>query len=433
MSEYSFKLPDLGEGSVESEIVEWHIAVGDIIAKNQHIADVQTDKAVIEATTPVAGKVLKLGCNAGEMLSVGSELVLLETDAQAAQKNEAVTAKNTNTEPHTDNNTVITAAVTTPETSAPVTTTPDPNSDSSILTSPSVRLRARQENIDLHDISGSGPKGRISHQDLDAFLSGQPASPQTKPAATQQVPAPKATNETTSSKVTTADDSAVKRYTLSGTRRIIAQRMLDSMHSIPHYSYVEEVDVTQLEKRREQLNSERSDSIKLTLLPFIIKALTKALPEFPHCNAHFNSDSNEVSEYKNIHVGIATMTDNGLMVPVIKNCESKDLWQLAEAIEQLANGARNQSLSPKQLTGSTITITSLGKLGGIASTPIINAPETSIIGINKIQKRPVVIDDAIAIHSMMNISASFDHRIVDGYDGASLVQQLKRHIEANDF
>ena len=415
MSEYSFKLPDLGEGSVESEIVEWHIAVGDVVKKNQHIADVQTDKAVIEATTPVAGKVLKLGCNAGEMLSVGSELLLLETENAAIQQPVAkpqqnAPAKNATTGKPTALNTA-----------------PDPNSDRSILTSPSVRLKARQNNIDLHHINGSGPNGRINHQDLDNFIAGKPAQ------AKSQTPTSKSTAPAVAPETKTTTDNNIKRYKLSGTRRVIAQRMLQAMHSIPHYAYVEEVDVTKLEKLREQLNQTNSQKTKLTLLPFIIKALVKALPNFPHCNAHFDSDNNEVSEYKNIHVGIATMTDNGLMVPVIRHCESKDLWQLAEAIEQLATGARNQNLKPDQLTGSTITITSLGKLGGIASTPIINAPETSIIGINKIQKRPVVIDDAIAIHSMMNISASFDHRIVDGFDGASLIQQVKKLLEAADF
>ncbi|MCR8924036.1 2-oxo acid dehydrogenase subunit E2 [Dasania sp. GY-MA-18] len=419
MSTFSFKLPDLGEGIVESEIVAWHIAVGDEVSQDQHIADVQTDKAVIEATSPISGTVVKLGCQAGEVLAVGSELVLFDTQGTAS-----ATATSTADTPAAS---AKPQAAATPQPAAadkqavsPSATTESSASqqnDSAILTSPSVRLRARQHNIDLHSISGSGPKGRINHSDLDRLIHE-----------------PKANSATAASTKTTASNALPntpkKSYPLTGTRRIIAKKLQQAAQQIPHYSYVEEVDVSQLEQLRQQLNQQHSHhKSKLTLLPFIIQALLKSLPQFPHCNAHFNNDSNEVTEYQAVHMGIATMTDQGLMVPVIEDCQSLDMWECAARIEQLADAARNHQIKPSQLSGSTITLSSLGKLGGIAATPIINAPETCIIAINKIQRRPVVVDEAIAIRSIMNLSASFDHRIVDGYDGASLVQAIKKLLE----
>ncbi|WP_339670876.1 dihydrolipoamide acetyltransferase family protein [Dasania marina] len=440
MSEFSFKLPDLGEGIVESEIVAWHIAVGDEVAQDQHIADVQTDKAVIEATSPISGRVLKLGCSAGEVLAVGRELILFETDttiqskAASSQPAAEIPSETINktaaTPPAASNND---AQKNTRSTSASDNTE---TADSGVLTSPSVRLRARQHNVDLRKISGSGPKGRINHSDLDNLIPSTPSEDKSGNNTgsnssntsnnSKQKSATNADNPSDNNKKNTGD----KRYTLSGTRRIIAKKLQQAAQQIPHYSYVEEVDVTALEQLREQLNQQRSsEQNKLTLLPFIIQALVQALPYFPHCNAHFNNDNNEVTEYKAVHVGIATMTDKGLVVPVLRDCEHSELWQCAAAIEQLASAARHHRLSPQQLSGSTITLTSLGKLGGIAATPIINAPETCIIGINKIQRRPVVIDEAIAIRSIMNVSASFDHRVVDGFDGASLIQAIKKLLE----
>ncbi|WP_101757582.1 dihydrolipoamide acetyltransferase family protein [Oceanicoccus sp. KOV_DT_Chl] len=410
MTEFSFKLPDLGEGIVESEVCQWYIQVGDEVTQDQHIADIQTDKAVIETSSPVNGKVLKLGCDAGEVLAVGSQLVLFEiTDSsKVSADTEQLTVKPV---ANTSNSS------TTIEPQDQNIERHDHNSDgTTILTSPSVRLRARQENIDLQQLSGTGPKGRITHNDLDAATGNNNVSPKQQ----ENIIADKKAKNTDSNDI-------LKQYPLTGTRRVIAKKIQHSAQQIPQYTYIEEVDVTKLEQHRHQLNQQQSQ--KLTLLPFIVQALSKTLPQFPHCNAHFDNDNNQVTEFKAVHIGIATMTDSGLMVPVIRHAQNLSLWQCAEQIEQLATGARHNQLTTQQLSGSTITITSLGKLGGIASTPIINAPETCIIGINKIQQRPVVIDNGIAIRSMMNISATFDHRIVDGFDGASLVLEVKNLLE----
>ena len=255
---------------------------------------------------------------------------------------------------------------------------------------------------------GSGPQGRISHQDFDAFVAagGQLVS--------REVP----------------KRTAVRETRLTGMRRVIARKMLESKRNIPHYSYVEEVDVTQLEALRKHLNTERNpEQPKLTLLPFLALAMVKVLPKFPHCNARYDSDSEMLSEYEAVHLGIATMTDSGLMVPVVRNCEALDVWQLAAEIARSAGNARDGKAKPDQLSGSTITITSLGAIGGVSTTPVINAPETSIIGVNKMVDRPVVRDGQIVVRTMMNLSASFDHRIVDGYDGAQLVQALRALLE----
>lgn len=407
MSQFSFKLPDLGEGIVESEISVWHVAVGDVVEEDQLLADVQTDKAVVEVTTPVAGTVVSLGCEAGEVLEVGAELACFET-AQAGIGAPAVDKEDP--EPG--------------ETSTPVA--PSPNLEKSIgntngqgglagdpaftqvLASPSLRRRARDAGISLVDVPGSGPRGRISHQDFDAFVAagGELAS---KPGASR---------------------SAVTETKLSSMRRVIARKMLESKRNIPHYSYIEEVDVTQLESLRNHLNANRDESQpKLTFLPFLTLALVKALPSFPHCNARFDGEKEILSAFDAVHVGIATMTEGGLMVPVVRDCDTLDVWQLAEEIANVSALARDGKARPDQLSGSTITITSLGAIGGIATTPVINAPETAIIGVNKMQQRPVVHQGQIEVRTMMNLSASFDHRIVDGYDGAQLVQALKGLLE----
>ena len=447
MRKYSFQLPDLGEGIVESEISQWYIRVGDTVEQDQHIADIQTDKAIIETSSPVSGKVLALGCKAGELLAVGSELVLFETSAspskqslakqsltkqspekQSPTKNETVEKNKSTTESTTKSNAQkVEQALSTPKPiTQPIKTDNIQTSHRAILTSPSVRLRARQHNIDLNTITGSGPNGRINHSDLDVLPAcNTEGSTSLKTDVTEKT-APQNLNATTPKKSVEAS----KTYALKGTRRLIAHKLQLASQQIPHYSYVEEVDVTLLEQQRYQLNENRiAQQNKITLLPFIIQALVKSLPQFPHCNAHFNNEKNEVTEFENINIGIATMTENGLVVPVLNHCENLNVQQCADGITQLASAARNNQLKSEQITGSTITITSLGKLGGLASTPIINAPETCIIGINKIQQRPVVIDNAIAIRSMMNISASFDHRVVDGFDGASLVQAIKTWLE----
>ncbi|MEM8661804.1 MAG: dihydrolipoamide acetyltransferase family protein, partial [Pseudomonadota bacterium] len=289
-----------------------------------------------------------------------------------------------------------------------------------VLASPSLRKRAREEGINLAYVPGSGPKGRISHQDFDAFLTSGLTAGSTTGLATGgdlAVQAPLPLNTT-------------REIKLSGMRRVIARKMLASKRNIPHYSYIEEVDVTELESLRAHLNTEReTHQPKLTLLPFLALALVKVLPRFPHCNARFDDEAEVLTEFDAVHLGVATMTDAGLMVPVLTHCEVMDVWQVAAEVARLSDLARDGKASPQQLSGATITISSLGAIGGIATTPIINAPETTIVGVNKMQERPVVRKGEIVVRTMMNLSASFDHRIVDGYDGAQLVQSLKSKLE----
>jgi len=416
MGHYSFKLPDLGEGIVESEIVEWYVAPGDQVGEDQHIADVMTDKATVEVTTPVAGVVLSVACSAGDMLAVGSEMILFEvSDADAnAVQTEPVPKPAATVQPAQP----AQVAVVGDTQIAPPSVTPAPATTlrqtvgHRVLASPSVRQRARDEQIDLTVVAGSGPAGRISNSDLDNFIAAGGIQASSSPGRQSVV------------------KSATSEIKIKGLRRVIAQKMAASKRNIPHYSYVEEIDVTALEELRQHLNSnKKSDQSKLTLLPFIIQALVKTLPDFPHCNARYDDQAEMLTQYEAVHVGIAAMTDSGLMVPVIKHCEAMDIWQTAAELGRLTQAARDGSIQSDELKDSTITITSLGAIGGIVTTPVINAPETSIVGVNKLQERPVVKEGEIVVRKMMNLSSSFDHRIVDGYDGALLVQALKRLLE----
>ncbi len=400
MSQFSFKLPDLGEGIVASEIVEWHVKVGDTVSEDQHIVDVMTDKAVVEVTAPVSGVVAKLACEAGVEIPVGSELILFtfEDSAESVAQDERQPT-----------------AVAAPQAVSCLTTNdPIQVPSKTVLSSPSVRRHAREGNIDLNLVSGTGTAGRINNSDLQNFIDN----------GGQQV------SKTADTRSTTDADFATKDIKISGLRRAIAKKMLQATRNIPHYSYIEEIDLTALDTLREHLNKHRKDEQqKLTLLPFIMQALVKVLNDFPNCNAHYNAETEILTRHSAVHVGIATMTEQGLLVPVIKNTQQQDIWQSAAQLSQITAITRNGSAKYQQLTGSTITITSLGAIGGIATTPIINAPETTIIGINKMQLRPVVIDGDIVIRKMMNLSSSFDHRIVDGYDGALFIQALKALLE----
>ncbi|MEM1143556.1 MAG: dihydrolipoamide acetyltransferase family protein [Pseudomonadota bacterium] len=444
MSEYSFKLPDLGEGSVESEISAWHIAVGDRVEEDQVIAEVQTDKAVVDVGSPVTGVVLALGCAAGEMLAVGAELVRFDTGAASNKaRNTVVSLIDTAPKPEQreaprSSKPAVQAAsakrVSVPDVANPlaldstgtglapatrVHSQPEAERTfSQVLASPSLRRRAREEGIDLAQVPGSGPGGRISHDDLESFLaSGASDAIRGAGPGGAQV----------------AQGGAVDQVTeipITGLRRVIARKMQATKRNIPHYSYVEEVDVTELEATRRFLNDQRQESQpKLTLLPFLIRALIRALPEFPHCNARYDDEGETLLQYAAVHVGIATMTPQGLMVPVLANAQELDVWEMASQIADLAERARNGRCTPAELGGSTITITSLGAIGGVVSTPVINAPETAIIGVNKMQRRPVVRGEQIVPRTMMNLSASFDHRIVDGFDGANLVQEIRQLLE----
>jgi 2-oxoisovalerate dehydrogenase E2 component (dihydrolipoyl transacylase) len=405
MSTYSFKLPDLGEGIVESEVTAWHVGVGDVVSEDQPLADVQTDKAVVEVSSPVAGKIVALGCEAGDVLAVGAELVRFETDGEVATAVPEAAVESTAEESVTP---VVTPVVTPGRERH---STGAPGSDpvfKQVLASPSLRKRAREAGINLAEVPGNGPGGRISHRDFEAFLA----------TGGELV---------VRGRVQKQGSTEVR---LSGMRRVIARKMQESKRSIPHYSYIEEVDVTQLESLRAHLNANREDEQpKLTLLPFLMLSLVKVLPSFPHCNARFDGEAELLTRYEAVHIGIATMTDAGLMVPVVKHCESLDVWETAAELVRLSALARDGKAAPDELSGSTITITSLGAIGGIATTPVINAPETAIIGVNKMQERPVVHNGQIVARTMMNLSASFDHRIVDGYDGAQLVQAVKGLME----
>jgi 2-oxoisovalerate dehydrogenase E2 component (dihydrolipoyl transacylase) len=413
MSEFSFKLPDLGEGIVESEIVEWHVKLGDDVAEDQHIVDVMTDKAVVEVTAPVSGVVANLACAAGEVLAVGAQLILFNTNGAMPAN---VASNDNEPKPETEINNIepiiskAGAPVAAAHSKMPVTKSADTTVD--LLTSPSVRLRARNEAIDLGLISGSGPSGRIHNSDLDAFIA----------AGGSQVSLPNT--------LSTHKTSATNEVKIKGLRKIIAQKMVSSSQNIPHYSYIEEIDLSALDDLRQHLNDNRKETQeKLTLLPFIMQALVKALADFPHCNALYDDQKQILTQYDPVHIGVATMTDLGLLVPVMKHVESLDVWQCAAQLSDLSKTTRAGKAKGEQLSGSTITITSLGAIGGIASTPIINAPETTIIGINKMQERAVVRNGQIVVRKMMNLSASFDHRIVDGFDGAQLIQALKRLLE----
>ncbi len=423
MGFYSFKLPDLGEGIVESEIDVWHVSPGDAVAEDQHIADVITEKAVVEITAPVAGTVVALACDIGQILAVGRELIRFavagDGNLQASEVGPAAKpARGATASEEQQNTAAEIQPISCP--SVPGDQAECLNTDTStlpatqhlalphrtLLTSPSLRRRAREAGIDLSLVPGSGPQGRITERDFDAFVAVAKAPMR-------------------SGKRHASNDIQIR-----GLRRTIGQKMQQSKRQIPHYSYIEEIDLTHLEELRQHLNAKRSaGQAKLTLLPFIMQALTKVLPQFPHCNAHFDQENNRLTQHQAVHIGIATMTKAGLMVPVIKHCESLDIWQSASEVAEVSRAAREGKSKNSELRGSTITITSLGAIGGLATTPIINAPETTIIGINKLQERPVVKNGAIAIRRMMNLSSSFDHRIVDGFDGAQLIQALKGVLE----
>jgi 2-oxoisovalerate dehydrogenase E2 component (dihydrolipoyl transacylase) len=391
MGRYFFKLPDVGEGTAEAEIVKWHVALGENVAEDQLLVDVMTDKATVELTSPVAGRVVALNAGLGEQAAVGAPLVEFDldgdgdapaADAAPEPKESAVTAAN---------NEAAGAAA------------------RAVLAAPAVRQRAAALGIALDRVSGSGPGGRIRHADLDALL---------RPGEPSAAPVPASLRQD------------VEDIPVIGLRRRIAERMADSKRRVAHFSYVEEIDLTQLESLRRHLNATYTGRReKLTLLPFLTRAMVAAIADFPQMNALFDDAAMVIHRHSAVHLGIATQTDSGLMVPVLRHAESCDLWQLAAAIGRLAQAARDGSIAAKDLSGSTITLTSLGALGGIVSTPVINLPEVAIIGVNKLAPRPMVVDGQVVVRSMMNLSSSFDHRVVDGADAARFVQAIKTLLE----
>jgi 2-oxoisovalerate dehydrogenase E2 component (dihydrolipoyl transacylase) len=418
MGKYSFKLPDVGEGTAEAEVVKWHVAVGDMIKEDALLVDVMTDKATVELTSPVSGKVLELRGELGEMAVVGAPIAVFEVEGEGNEstvKESKPAPAAPSPRPSTERGegeaapapTAAPSVKTEVKTTAPAPT-PRPIGQK-VLAPPAVRRRAEELGINLQFVGGSGPAGRITHADLEAF---------------QQ-----------NGGVVAVSGGLTKRqgseqHKVIGLRRKIAERMADAKRRIPHFSYIEEVDVTALEELRQHLNQKyQGKRAKLTMLPFLMRAIVKALPDFPHINATFDDEAGIVHRHSPIHVGIATQTPGGLMVPVVRHAEARDLWACAAEVSRLATAARDGSAARDELSGSTITISSLGAMGGIAATPVINPPEVAIIGVNKLVERPMVKDGQIVIRKMMNLSSSFDHRVVDGWDAASFVQAIKGLLE----
>jgi len=426
------KLPDIGEGVAEAEVVEWHVKVGDAVREDQVLADVMTDKATVEIPSPADGTVTALGGDAGMMLAVGSELVRLDVGAvvsgagdgaapepvadglapqeapPAPRPHEAASPKRLLVpEPPPPRPPSAAAEVTPVAARGPAG--PPRVAGERPVASPAVRRRAVEAGVDLRQLRGTGPAGRIGHDDLDAYLRGTPATP-----------APTGRSENTS----------VEDVKVMGLRRRIAKSMAESKRRVAHFSYVEEVDVTALEELRVSLNRRfAATRPKLTLIPFLVQALVRAVPAFPGLNALYDDEAEVILRHGGVHVGIATQTPSGLMVPVLRHAEARDLWGCAAEVQRLAEAARGGLVSRDELSGSTITITSLGALGGIASTPVVNRPEVAIVGVNRQVMRPMWRDGGVVPRLMMNLSSSFDHRVVDGYDAASFIQALKGLLE----
>ncbi len=421
MGDYVFKLPDIGEGVVEGEIVAWHVKVGDSIKEDDQIVDIMTDKATVTIPSPTGGIVTELSGEVGDMIAVGSALVTFSTDGSSSNNQaqnspepevtlEPVIEEEKKTEPIAKE--IKKPAPKPVELITESKIVASSGGNTRILASPAVRRRARDADLDLSVVSGSGPAGRIRHADLDAYIAAGGT-------VTGAPPTSYSTKRT--------DTNEIK---VVGLRRKIAEQMVKSKFSIPHFSYFEEIDVTELEELRQMLNATRdNDQPKLTYLPFIMMALAKIMPNHKECNALYNDESNVVTQYSAVHLGIATQTDRGLFVPVVKHVEAMDIWQSASEMQRVSGAARNGTASLDDLSGSTFTITSLGRDGGLGATPIINHPEVSILGIHKAREMPVVKDGKIVVRRIMNVSSSFDHRIVDGANGAALVQALKRMLE----
>lgn len=419
MGKFEFKLPDIGEGVVEGEIVEWMVAVGDTVKEDDPILSVMTDKATVEIPAPCDGTVASLVGDAGDIIPVGGVCIVFDVEgegnasAASEEKEETVEPVETVPEPVVEETPapVKTAPAAAPATAAPVQRA----AGTKALASPAVRQRARAANIDLQLVAGSGPAGRISHADLDRHIAGG-ATGATASMPIGGVP-----------KVARTGTEDIK---VIGLRRKIADGMMASYSTIPHFSYFEEVDITELESLRQHLNATRPDGApKLTYLPFIMQALVKALAQRPECNALYDDEAGVVTRHEAIHLGIATQTDRGLYVPVVKHVEAMDIWQSAAEMTRVTQATRDGKAGVEDLSGSTFTITSLGRLGGLGATPIINKPEVGILGVHNAKDRPVVKNGQVVVRRIMNLSSSWDHRVVDGHDGATLVQLIKSYLE----
>lgn len=423
MAEHVIRLPDVGEGVAEAELVEWHVKIGDLVREDTLIAAVMTDKATVEIPSPVEGEILWLGAEIGDVVAVGSDLVRLKVPDGAASPAGARAA------PPAQPSVQVTAQPSAPVTPQPPATATAKQAAPSVepaparpfaggaprregekpVAAPAVRLRAREAGIDLRQVPGTGPAGRITHDDLDAFFARGPG------AGGGGALQPR---------------TGVEAVKLTGLRRRIADRLSVSHARIPHITYVEEIDVTALEDLRATLNrSARPDQPKLTLLPFLMRAMVRAIAGQPNLNARFDDEAGILQVHAGVHIGIAAQTEAGLMVPVVRHAEALDIWGCAAEVNRLAQVARDGTATREELGGSTITITSLGAMGGVVTTPLINSPEVAIIGVNKIMTRPVWDGSAFLPRRMMNLSSSFDHRIVDGFDAATFVQRIKALLE----
>ncbi|MBV8978953.1 MAG: 2-oxo acid dehydrogenase subunit E2 [Alphaproteobacteria bacterium] len=442
MGTYVFRLPDVGEGTAEAEIVAWHVKVGDTIAEDQNLVDVMTDKATVEMTSPVAGKVLAMHGEAGEMAPVGAPLVELEVEGAGNVKGNGASAAKSPTSqtnsppspPRSGGEGRGEGVSKSAKTERPPHPGPLPQggrggsvSSSSAefapafttrvanekpLASPAVRQRAHDLGIELQFVPGTGPAGRISHADLDAYVASGGRTAVSRSGGGH------------------AARDGIEQVKVIGLRRKIAEKMQESKRRIPHYAYVDEVDMTELEDLRAHLNANRKqDQPKLTVLPFLMRALVKVLPDYPQINARYDDEAGVLHRYAPVHIGIATQTANGLIVPVVHHAEALDIWQSAAEVARVSAAARDNKATRDELSGSTITITSLGPLGGLVTTPVINHPEVAIVGPNKIVERPVVREGQVTVRKMMNLSSSFDHRVVDGYDAAEFIQRIKALLE----
>jgi 2-oxoisovalerate dehydrogenase E2 component (dihydrolipoyl transacylase) len=410
MTRYVFKMPDLGEGTVEAEVVAWHVKVGDHVQEDQVMAEVMTEKAAVEVPSPVTGRVVSITGSPGDMVPVGAELIVFETetaDDDLAAKEPAAAPVPAAQE--------TAAPVSTPAL-APAAPAAESRRHGRVMASPASRRRAREAGLDLGSVAGTGHGGRITRHDLEAALNGTAAP--AAPAAITRAPA------------AIAKRTGTEEVKVIGVRRVIANRMTEAKRNIPHFAYVEEVDVTELESLRQHLNGRLPKGApSLTYLPFIGAALVRVLADYPQCNALHDAERNVLVRHHGVHLGVATQTPDGLKVPVVRHAEARTLWGLSDEIRRVSEAARTGKAAREELSGSTITITSLGKLGGIVSTPIINAPEMAIIGVNKAIDRPVVLNGAVTVRRVMNLSSSFDHRFVDGYDAAAMIQALKDLLE----
>ena len=422
MGQFTFKLPDIGEGITEAEIATWRVAVGDTVKEDQPLVDVLTEKAAVEIPSPYAGKVIELKGSPGDFVPVGSVMVVLEIAGEGAAEEPAAApapaakekpAKSAAAPAPAATPAPAPASTPAPQTaaaSAPVPLVPRSEGKKPLAT-PAVRQRARDLGIQLSYVPGSGPAGHITHADLDAFIARKPLAGAAVSNARQK-------------------REGVEQIKVIGLRRKIAEAMQRSKQRIPHFAYVEEVDVTELEALRTHLNNNRKpEQAKLSLLPFLVLALVRAVPDHPEVNGTFDDEAGIVHRPAALHIGIAAQTPNGLVVPVIRHAETLDLWQVAAEIKRLAEAARSGKASREELSGSSITISSLGPMGGIVSTPVINAPEVAIVGVNKMVERPMVRNGQIVTRMMMNLSSSFDHRIVDGWNAAEFIQHIKRLFE----